>query len=1115
MASRRTGGSGGGGTSGGSTPTNLSVGLRDTTGFTVQSSSGSGARLPQASDTLAGLLTATEHAHIGAIPQEWVAGTFSIGDQRVWAGKLYRCILARTAGDASNPAADTTGWAEVGTGNSGTSEPTVPAWVTGNAWTAGDLTRVGSAGLFYALTDIDASDAAASVSPVTQSTRSPWLSVGMFRGGWGGNGAHYLEGHVVIRTAGVFICLQTHTASGGSPPESAPTQWAEITVTPAEKGVLTDAPRKWEASAYAPGDQVLWNSKIYECLSTRQGSDTDNPATDTTGWRPLSGGSSGSGTTNLSVGTRTGTTFDVDSSTGTAATIPAASATEAGGMPATAVVQLAAHPLAWTDTTYVDGDQRAHDRKLWECIDDVASATGLAPPDDSTHWKEVGETNLSVAGRSATGLNIRSDTGSNASVPAASTTRAGLASAADKTQLTALPVAWAAAADYTAGGQVASEGSIFEAIVNISGDASNTAPGSDTARWRKVSGDSGTVSGLTAVAHTADLTGDGTSTSQLGLAAATIARLLSAPTSQVGDAGKGMALNAAADAWELVALWGAAQTNARITALVSEWARGTGTVPDASIPSNITRDAELTAAIAGFLSQTQVDARVAAGVLDWAEAGNTSAIPDTKIPAAITRDTELTTAIADFRTMTQIASQITTALAGYLEWKDGWDAVGRYKVGDVVRHVSATWLCISAVNTGGGTTEPGVGAAYANFWRRIGFQNGNPSAYSGAAFSGTELTLRRVGGSNPTTVDLASLAGGGSGGSGSWSPSTLAQAEFDLNGNPQNVALVDSSNDPIIAPASGFLVVTFDVPQLGLRGDSHLIKSERLRLARASTDLTAGLYTDATSHQIHFEAGDQPASSTGNTILIEQINADSSAGILPSIQRFNVTGDASVPAGNIGGRTYGYDLAISQAAHASSARIVGYIGTSASRPNTVHTLKTVSTLQGETGTVTLPDPTTLTANQVFTIELQVFATGESANNNPKIYHDFQITAHAVSRSLTQFLRIPIPSNGATTDVDESDVTDFTNSVAQARADWSGAWTAQGLPDDGTLNRLAFFIPSSDWTGKPTFTEHGIDVSAQWETGTDQTISGTTYKTVISVSDATFDDFTNGSTWTLS
>ena len=48
----------------------------------------------------------------------------------------------------------------------------------------------------------------------------------------------------------------------------------------------------------------------------------------------------------------------------------------------------------------------------------------------------------------------------------------------------------------------------------------------------------------------------------------------------------------------------------------------------------------------GGLSQAEVDARVTAGVEDWAEDGNAILIPDLKIPANIARDTEITSGIS-------------------------------------------------------------------------------------------------------------------------------------------------------------------------------------------------------------------------------------------------------------------------------------------------------------------------------------------------------------------------------------------------------------------------------------------------------------------------------------
>jgi len=72
----------------------------------------------------------------------------------------------------------------------------------------------------------------------------------------------------------------------------------------------------------------------------------------------------------------------------------------------------------------------------------VSTELGSYQPNGlGTGWVSVGgaagATNLAVANRTASTLDITSDTGTDASVPAASTTEAGLLSAADKTKLDA------------------------------------------------------------------------------------------------------------------------------------------------------------------------------------------------------------------------------------------------------------------------------------------------------------------------------------------------------------------------------------------------------------------------------------------------------------------------------------------------------------------------------------------------------------------------------------------------------------------------------------------------------------------------------------------------------
>ena len=68
-----------------------------------------------------------------------------------------------------------------------------------------------------------------------------------------------------------------------------------------------------------------------------------------------------------------------------------------------------------------------------------------------------------------------------------------------------------------------------------------------------------------------------------------------------------------------------AQVDARVAAGVQDWAEaGNNTaIPNAKLPT--------------ILTQVQVDARVAAGVQDWAEAGNNTTVPDAKLPTILTQ----------------------------------------------------------------------------------------------------------------------------------------------------------------------------------------------------------------------------------------------------------------------------------------------------------------------------------------------------------------------------------------------------------------------------------------------------------------------------------------------
>ena len=63
--------------------------------------------------------TSGDENHLDALPALWAAGVHALGAQVSYAGKVYVCTDARTAGDTDNPTIDTESWAEVGSGGGG------------------------------------------------------------------------------------------------------------------------------------------------------------------------------------------------------------------------------------------------------------------------------------------------------------------------------------------------------------------------------------------------------------------------------------------------------------------------------------------------------------------------------------------------------------------------------------------------------------------------------------------------------------------------------------------------------------------------------------------------------------------------------------------------------------------------------------------------------------------------------------------------------------------------------------------------------------------------------------------------------------------------------------
>ena len=809
---------------------------------------------------------------------------------------------------------------------------------------------------------------------------------------------------------------------------------------------------------------------------------------------------------------------------------------------------------------------------------------------------------LSLGTRTGTTLPIENSGGGGVTLPAATTSAAGVLTASGQSILDGLPPIWNGTSDsYSSGDLVTWDGKFYEATSDVTAASANNNPATDTSNWETLAAD--------------------------------------------------------ADLSSLVYNW-ALQANP------------SAFVPDSKIPDGIARDSEvtadITAAVAGLLNQTEVDARVVAGVLAWARTGSTDDVPDGKIPNTITRNTQL----AQFRTEAQINSLITTALTNYAEWEQDWVLATSYSPGAIVRHTHgtqyATYLCHTTTAGGVANSEPGVGSAWETTWYRLGYSQGDPNSFTGASLVGEDLTLTRASGQNSVTVDLSELTSGGGvssttraesiffnaialhagtsvdatprttnpisvvtpvdseaeilsgissndftvkaglylfvvkgtndgtgeqaaqfhirdasddsiiysstneyvfadavdieavgilfleedtlvnvthqairrttgmeadwsltllrwgSDSGSFGTETVGIAQFGLAGTEERevVELQDSGGNAIVCPEENvYLIARSYVPSLGLRGAVEWIWSPDLRVARSATaisdNLPAALVTNGL-REIIFITSDEGVSSasTGNSIVIEKVVAHTAAipSIKPSISEFRVTGDQNPTAGDISGDTYNFVAGISQSGHSAGWRIIGYPGTADSRPSTVTTLyPSGSALEtgdkaGTSGTVTIPANTMLAADAKYTIELQVFATGETATDTPSTYHDYVITAQAAQERV----KFGLVLSSASSDY-ASDGFTFADITTSSQA--AGMYNTGTIAADTGPWNLYWAVPS-DLDQPTVWTHNGINVSSIIVMpAPEYTESGVTYK--IYRTESVFDDLGSNQVYTLS
>lgn len=368
------------------------------------------------------------------------------------------------------------------------------------------------------------------------------------------------------------------------------------------------------------------------------------------------------------------------------------------------------------------------------------------------------------------------------------------------------------------------------------------------------------------------------------------------------------------------------------------------------------------------------------------------------------------------------------------------------------------------------------------------------------------------------SLTLTELAGGergekGDPGASTFSPTDLGTTTFDLDGTAAQIALMHSGS-PIVCPADGYILAIVNVPSLGLVGSLSWMLAADLRDAAADSALVAGLYTNA-DDEIVFHAGTQDGgASTGNEIIIQHIGtttdeSGSRTAILPSILRFDVTGDARPTAGSIAGDRYSFDLAISQTAEVGTARIVGFAGGPVANPSSVAVLATIpsGSYHADSGHITIPAGVSLTADEQYTIRLEVYPTDVAVTTAPTIYHDYVITAQAQA-ALVHFGLVQYNAADATVAQRAARIVFADNDLSTAGSA-AGDWTIRGIPSDGTEYIPYWAVPTS--LAQPTaWTQSSFPVTNFVERPVQRIIGGVTYNVYMYAADSRADDSGNGS-----
>ena len=909
-----------------------------------------------------------------------------------------------------------------------------------------------------------------------------------------------------------------------------------------DKVLLESLPPKWVAGqVYGSGAQRMFGEALYECIVDRAITDMDNPATDTTGWAPVTS----RGETALALGTRNDTTLEITSSSGDDVTVPQASvAGGAGVMSGADKGKLDSQVPVWTDTTYSGANiPRVFSGILYETTQEISTATGSDPSADTTNWRQVSVPDLSnyLTGTALT--NYRTHTQITSQINTAIGDLVSDKGDYDSTD------------SYSVHDLVQNDGATYIAIANVAANtAATTEPGEGTSwqtSWKRV----GFV--------------DGPDNAFIGVTRDSRDNIIF--SRQSGD--NPVQFNLGSGALELNEL---GSENINITQQ-GQWSAPTNPIDISEIGADDffavrwnngefdheTHFLHASTIVSGAVAGTGASGTIALhpyarNLMQWESLrlGRTSsdelvvAATDATLdpnPLTIykfggdvnhnrTRVERITfQAVADGSGSTEEATPIATDPISVINGEGDPEIISNVSSNDfdVAAGVYLIDFEIEADSQSNAFMTVRILDASDN---SILAYSGSPKLtgagvehVSERAFlvldTDTTVTvqLQRLGQNTELpsewTADFARWGGGREIRTNTqFAPTDLGTTTFDLSGTADTaIALTDSDSNAIVCPADGYIISIMTVTGVGVNGVITWHLASDLRDTDLDSTLNLGLYTNA-SNELLLSVGDQNEGVNGNRVIIQHLGTttDTSTGssVVPSILRFDVSGVRNPPAGDIGETDYTYTLEISQSSHVGSARIIGFPGSVQDPSDSIITvLEPDSDLttapngyDHATGTVEIPDATMIAEDGIYTIRLEVYPEGRTTSDSATIYHDYRIIGGpAVMASGTVHFGWLIEGDADYAAAALS--VDFANDIstnATALTDWD----VSGIPSGDDYYRLYWAVPdSTSFTQPSNWSVAGFSINNSVDTdGQDRTIDSVDYK--IYVTDDAYDSSSN-------